>query len=219
MEKDNTPIILFRQKLLKLQKAIKPIKKEETNPFFNSRYFDINGLLAEIKPHMNEIGLVLAQPIEVVDGKNVLKTFIYEEEGGEYLDSCVLLPEGLDPQKFGAAITYYRRYAIQSLLSLEAEDDDGNAASQGVAKSDPIFDEPKPRISQLVPSQGQQSQGYANHFEAKAKVAGNKCNDCPTGMYYKNPKTGKTSCDQRCWLNKQEKVVQVLEEGEEKIPF
>jgi len=30
-----------------------------------------------------------------------------------------------DPQKMGAVITYYRRYALQSLFLLEAEDLDG----------------------------------------------------------------------------------------------
>jgi hypothetical protein len=43
------------------------------------------------------------------------------------------LPETVDAQKAGSAITYFRRYALQSLLALEAEDDDGNTAS---SKSD-----------------------------------------------------------------------------------
>jgi len=89
------------------------------------------------------------------------------------------------------------------------------------AAPNPIFNEQKPLISNPVPSQGLAGFDYAGHFQAKAKVPGNPCNDCKGGMYYKNPKTGKTSCDQRCWLNKSEKVVQVLEEGgvDPKIPF
>ena len=35
-----------------------------------------------------------------------------------------------DPQKMGSMITYYRRYTLQSLLGLQAEDDDANAASK-----------------------------------------------------------------------------------------
>ena len=38
------------------------------------------------------------------------------------------LPEISDPQKLGSAITYFRRYTLQSLLALQAEDDDGNKA-------------------------------------------------------------------------------------------
>ena len=33
--------------------------------------------------------------------------------------------EGLDAQKKGSEITYYRRYTLTSLLGLQAEDDDG----------------------------------------------------------------------------------------------
>jgi len=40
----------------------------------------------------------------------------------------VPLPEAPDAQKYGSAITYFRRYALQSLFLLEAEDDDGNNA-------------------------------------------------------------------------------------------
>jgi len=31
-----------------------------------------------------------------------------------------------DPQKIGSEVTYFRRYTLQSLLSIQAEDDDGN---------------------------------------------------------------------------------------------
>ena len=49
------------------------------------------------------------------------------------MESQCPLPEVTDAQKAGSAITYFRRYALQSLLALEAEDDDGNTAS---SKSD-----------------------------------------------------------------------------------
>jgi hypothetical protein len=44
--------------------------------------------------------------------------------------AAIPLPATEDPQKLGSAITYYRRYAIVTLLGLVTEeDDDGNAAS------------------------------------------------------------------------------------------
>lgn len=33
------------------------------------------------------------------------------------------------------------------------------------------------------------------------KMIGHPCNDCETGKYVKNPKTGKIFCDKKCWLN------------------
>jgi hypothetical protein len=40
--------------------------------------------------------------------------------------SSIALPTIQDPQKLGSAITYFRRYTLQSLLSLQAVDDDAN---------------------------------------------------------------------------------------------
>ena len=48
------------------------------------------------------------------------------------LVSEIDLPNIQDPQKLGSAITYYRRYTLQSLLGLQAEDDDGNGSTKQV---------------------------------------------------------------------------------------
>ena len=45
------------------------------------------------------------------------------------VESSIQLTQFNDPQKLGSAITYYRRYTLQSLLGLQAEDDDANKAS------------------------------------------------------------------------------------------
>ena len=50
---------------------------------------------------------------------------------GKEITSCMALPDLTDPQKIGSAITYFRRYSLTSLLSLQCEvDDDGNKASK-----------------------------------------------------------------------------------------
>lgn len=116
------------QKLLGFQKAVGKIKKDSKNPFFKSNYADINAFLGVVKPILSDSGLILLQPIEYKNGKNILVTRI-SDEAGNRIKSEIELPVGDDSQKQGAIITYYRRYAIQSLLALEAEDDDGNSVS------------------------------------------------------------------------------------------
>ena len=111
-------------KLSKAKQEIKPIFKSETNPFFKSKYFDINALLDQIEPILHSHGLLLVQPIE----SNKVVTKIYDIETGQHLESSMALPELNDPQKMGSATTYYRRYTLQSALALQAEDDDGNAS-------------------------------------------------------------------------------------------
>ena len=123
-------------KLLEVQKEVAPIKKTEDNPFFKSKYFDVNAILAALKPILTKHGLVLTQGFgaESASGKNALTTIITNAEDEKQIISIVYLPDLADPQKFGSAVTYYRRYALQSLFALEAEDDDGNTASGAPVK-------------------------------------------------------------------------------------
>lgn len=122
------------KKLLEAQKKIKAVVKDSTNPHFNSKYFDINSLIAEIKPILNEQGLLIMQPLVVLDGHAAMKTVIIDAESGESCETTTYLPEDDSPQKMGSAITYFRRYALTSLLLLEAEDDDGNFAADAPPK-------------------------------------------------------------------------------------
>lgn len=133
-------------KLLKVQKEVKAIAKEENNPFFKSKYFDINGLLGALKPILNANELVVMQPVGALEGRPILQTIIIDAESGEKMESSLLLPELSDPQKMGSAITYFRRYALQSLFLLEAIDDDANTASE---KEDPKY-APRPVVQKQV---------------------------------------------------------------------
>lgn len=113
-------------KLLSVKGELGKISKDATNPFFKSKYFDVNGLLEHVEPLLAKHGLLLLQPI--LTGKVV--TEIIDPESGEKVSSEIELPNLQDPQKLGSAITYFRRYTLQSLLGLQAEDDDGNKASK-----------------------------------------------------------------------------------------
>lgn len=113
------------EKLAKVKSEIGKISKDSTNPFFKSKYFDVNSLLEHVEPLLQKNGLVLLQPIK----EGYVFTEIHEVESGLKIESSLKLPELNDPQKLGSAITYYRRYSLQSLLGLQAEDDDANKAS------------------------------------------------------------------------------------------
>lgn len=121
--KDNT----FYENLFAAKKEIGKISKDSTNPFFRSKYFDINSLLEHVEPILHKHGLFVLQPI---DGENVVTQIV--DEKGFSVTSAMKLPNLTDPQKMGSAVTYYRRYTLQSLLALQAEDDDANGATKQV---------------------------------------------------------------------------------------
>lgn len=199
-------------KLLAFQKQVGAIPKDEVNPFFKSKYADINSFIKVIKPLLSDNGLVLLQPLSVVENRPTLFTLIIDAETGEKIEHQTYLPENSDPQKMGAIITYFRRYAIQSMLCLEAEDDDGNSAS---SKSQTVTNSPQTvkHTAQLVQTSTMPVPDFLNDDEDPfvdekpkpkfaPKVEGATCNDCGKGKYILNPKTNKIFCDQKCWLTK-----------------
>jgi hypothetical protein len=116
----------INQKLFALQQEIGAISKDAKNPFFKSSYFDINSLLRNIKPLLGKYKLVLHQPIIKGEVHSIIECI---ETNEITKPSSLELPEISDPQKLGSCITYFRRYTLVSLLGLEADDDDGNLAS------------------------------------------------------------------------------------------
>lgn len=117
-------------KLLEVQKELGAVSKDKQNPFFSSNYADINKFIEVVKPILNKHGLILLQPLTNINGLPALSTWIADSESGEKIDTTTpLIFKDSDPQKVGSAITYYRRYALQSALFIEAEDDDANKAS------------------------------------------------------------------------------------------
>jgi len=115
-------------KLHKAKLEIGKVTKGSNNPFFKSKYADLNSLIEAVEPTLLKYDLILLQP--VIDGKVV--TQIIDIESGDMVESCLTLPIITDPQKIIASITYFRRGSLQSLLSLQAVDDDGNESKKSV---------------------------------------------------------------------------------------
>ena len=81
-------------------------------------------------PALNNNGIVVLQPTTFIEGKNFIKTVLLHESGEtiEALTEIVYSKQN-DAQSQGSGITYARRYGLQSLVNVGAEDDDGNSAS------------------------------------------------------------------------------------------
>lgn len=117
--------------LLKAQSEMSNPKKGATNPFFKSKYADLNSIREAVIPTLNENGISVLQPIVHVDEKNFVKTILLHESG-EFLESIteIIYNKQNDAQAQGSGISYARRYALQSFVCVGADDDDGNKAVQ-----------------------------------------------------------------------------------------
>ena len=163
--------LTLHQKLFNLQQEIGTISKDAKNPFYKSKYFDINSLIKQLQPLLKKNRLLLLQPIE--EDMVVSKLICIDGTGATL--SGLKLPEITDPQKLGSAITYYRRYTLASLLGLQAVDDDGNIASNNT----PVEEQPKAWLNSNTPllntikdkiKAGTPLSTVKSHYNAKKEV-------------------------------------------------
>ena len=122
--------------LVKAQKNMGVALKDSKNPFFKSKYADLNAIIDASVPAMNEQGIAVLQspglfsdPVTGVTTP-VINTMLLHESG-EFItgQSRVVAAKQNDPQAEGSATTYARRYGLQAMAVLKADDDDGNAGS------------------------------------------------------------------------------------------
>lgn len=137
------------KKLFEAKKEIGKISKDSTNPFYKSKYFDINQLLEHVEPILQKHGLLLIQPIEQGFVKSILCD-VESETPDNVLLSEIQLTGIQDPQKIGSEITYYRRYTLQSLLGLQAEDDDANATVKTTPTQSKVADKDKKWLNKFT---------------------------------------------------------------------
>lgn len=124
-EQEKTALNIY-QKLHLAKQSMGKVIKNATNPHLKRNYADINSIIDTVEPILLDHGLLLIQPVK--DDK--VYTIVVDVENGDRFESFMTLPPITDAQKLGGAITYFRRYTLVSLLSLQAVDDDGHEASR-----------------------------------------------------------------------------------------
>lgn len=113
----------------KAQASMGNASKGAANPFFKSRYADLNAIREACLPVLAENGLSILQPTVYIDDRKFVETLLVHESG-EFIGGHteILSTKELDAQAQGSGISYARRYGLQSLLCIGAEDDDGESA-------------------------------------------------------------------------------------------
>jgi hypothetical protein len=118
--------------LVKAQKAFAPALKDSSNPFFKTKYADLSACVKAVIDALNDNGIALVQNCHPCDDGVSVETIFYHESG-EMINCGILhVPAAKnDPQGYGSALTYARRYSLMAACGIAPEDDDGNMASRG----------------------------------------------------------------------------------------
>jgi hypothetical protein len=171
--------------LVKAQKSMGAALKDSKNPFFKSKYADLNAIIDAAIPSLNEQGIAVLQTPQLIqsfDGSKatpVIQTVLLHESG-EFIagNSEIVAAKSNDPQAAGSATTYARRYGLQAMVTLKAEDDDGEGAMGRKATPAPVKAEiGNPQLAEEAPvtasTQGsvQKKGGFLKTKKAAAQPA------------------------------------------------
>lgn len=119
--------------LLAAQSAITFAAKDAVNPHFKSKFADLPAVIDAVKEALNKNGIAFLQaPSPSTDGNLHLTTRLLHASGEWIEDEAVCPLPANNPQGYGSALTYLRRYSLSSFVGLYADDDDGNAASVAI---------------------------------------------------------------------------------------
>ena len=162
--------------------SFKKLEKSGINPHFKSKYSTLDDIWNACGGALAGNGLdVTHQILNNGNGTEIVATLFHES--GQYLRSAIPLPVGT-PQQTGSAITYMRRYTIQSILGLEGDvetDDDGNAAEEIIKK---ITAKQKKEIQKLIEDTKTDTKVFCEHHKISsvAEMPAAKFVTCKTSL-------------------------------------
>lgn len=132
------------------QPEIKNAVANATNPHFRSSYADLEAVKAACLPSLNKHGIAVVQSPVVNDSRVGVVTRLVHKSG-QWLEGEFTMPSvKQDPQGYGSALTYARRYTLAAFAGVATgEDDDGEGAhgrTENITKEKPV-PQPSPSVA------------------------------------------------------------------------
>lgn len=129
--------------LSKAQAVIKGALKDSANPFFKSKYADLESVWEACREPLTKNDLSVVQTTEFVPEAGVCIMTTLGHASGQWIRGTLpIMAIKQDPQGIGSAITYARRYALAAIVGIVQVDDDGERATTSV-RGLPLPSEPE----------------------------------------------------------------------------
>ena len=165
--------------LAKSQGEIQAAKMDSVNPFFKSKYADLNSVWAACRIPLTKNGLSVIQSpeVDIEQQRVILVTRLCHSSGQWVENELSVIPGKSDIQGIGAVITYMRRYALSSMVGISADEDtDGNQdvtpTANGVqarqTKQVNVPQNPEPRPNQMKPNRPWKPEFLIEHLRSAA---------------------------------------------------
>lgn len=174
--------------IVKAQLVMVPASKDHVNPYFKSKYADLPSCW-EAVACFRDNGIAITQsPMEGPEGYVLIDTQLSHTSGQWMRSRLKIRIAKDDPQGYGSAITYARRYALGCMTGLVTEeDDDGNAASHPVPQA------------RAMAQHKQTAQAKINELRSEGVASGSSRPDPATPIGDTNPVGTLTSMTDAVW--------------------
>lgn len=114
--------------LAKAQGQLTGALKDSANPFYKSKYADLNSVWEACRKQLSDNGLSVIQTTDIAFETVVVRTTL-AHSSGQWISGILPVKTKDDgPQAQGSGITYARRYALAAIVGLAQIDDDAEAA-------------------------------------------------------------------------------------------
>lgn len=209
---DNNELI---KHLIEAQKDIDHAVKNAKNPFFKSQYATLEAVIETAKEALNKHGIYFQQVSKEYERGASVETVFYGH-GGMLSAGTVQVPvDKFDPQAYGGALTYARRYSLSLACGISSKDDDGESAMQRNKKegkykilnrvNDLVFD--TENLAKFI-DQCRSYMGKPNTERSKAYYENNKFN---IKLALKDAKSGKVTAASSKQIESLEKLINLYE--------
>jgi hypothetical protein len=121
-------IVNLAKAMVLVQSEIKGAVKDAANPFYKSKYANLESVWEACRLPLTKNGFSVIQTTEGgADGEFLITTLLHSS--GEWMEGRYrLTPVKNDPQAVGSALTYARRYSLAAMVGVVQCDDDAESA-------------------------------------------------------------------------------------------
>jgi hypothetical protein len=110
--------------LAKAQDEMEIASKDSSNPFYKSKYADLQSVVGSSRPYLAKHGLSVIHLLQQEEQSTYMVTQL-SHSSGQYIRSKVKLsPQKPDVQSLGSYITYMKRYCYAAIVGVVTGDDD-----------------------------------------------------------------------------------------------
>ena len=127
--------------LLEFHKTNPHAFEDKKNPHFKNNYASLESVIKTVRT-ASQFGFTFTQEVYFEGDIPFVRTVMMHSSGATRVSRTkIVSKDPNDPQKMGSAISYAKRYGLQSIFGLPSDDDDGEIANKvGQPSTDPLIE-------------------------------------------------------------------------------